>query len=167
MCSSCECVRLHIFCSSGPQLCFDQVVAAEAEAAPELRSNPGITNVSASLPDQLALPAGWIALYDAHGRLYYQNDASKTTQWEHPAKLPPGWVALRDDHGMVFYQNNATHVTQWEHPGLTAPPGPSSHAVATAIKAVQRALPEAILKDVCGANVTLHLGNRVCCALCF
>jgi hypothetical protein len=133
------------------------VVTSEGESAPVgLAADQG----RAVQPHGRPLPPGWIALQDPTGRVYYQNQTSKTTQWDHPSSLPPGWVALRDDNGATFYQNNATHITQWEHPGLTSPPGPSSHAVGNAIKAVQRALPLALLKDVYGSNATFHLGDR-------
>ena len=34
------------------------------------------------------LPAGWRERVDANGRTYYENDETRTTQWERPAMYP-------------------------------------------------------------------------------
>mmetsp|Transcript_15060 Transcript_15060/g.23579 ORF Transcript_15060/g.23579 Transcript_15060/m.23579 type:complete len:207 (-) Transcript_15060:381-1001(-) len=40
---------------------------------------------SVSKDKELPLPAGWSKAYTNDGKLYYKNDVTKSTQWEHPS----------------------------------------------------------------------------------
>ena len=78
------------------------------------------------------LPPGWIELSTPDGKTYYQNNITRTTQWEKPMiqqqsqqsppqssppqPLPHGWVKCITDNGQIYYQNNITQVTQWNRP---------------------------------------------------
>jgi hypothetical protein len=68
--------------------------------------------------------------------------------------LPSGWIALCGANGKVFYQNTVTRASQWEHPTLG-----SADVVREAAQALQRALPQAVPKDVYGGYATFHLDD--------
>ncbi len=62
-------------------------------------------------PDIGFLPAGWRAMRNAEGRIYYLQDQINDFTFEKP-KLPPlpaGWVAVLDTHGETIFVNQKTN----------------------------------------------------------
>lgn len=125
----------------------DHFTKAQPEVSMEEKGNDPVTTNepkdSMSLPvDTGVLPAGWEAVTDATGRVYFWHAASQTTQWERPSEespaddnddelasdavlpepvvaeieLEPGWQALEDDQGRTYFFHAASQTTQWERP---------------------------------------------------
>ncbi|XP_070202594.1 E3 ubiquitin-protein ligase NEDD4-like isoform X3 [Littorina saxatilis] len=65
------------------------------------------------------LPTGWEERIDQHGRTYYVNHNSRTTQWARPTAsrtLPTDWEERTDANGRSYYVNHRTRVSQWDFP---------------------------------------------------
>ena len=98
-------------------------------------------------PAGTALPDGWIENFDAaHGRAYYFNVYTQSSQWERPtatardertvtnssdvngsssqppvplSSLPKGWVSRLDaTYGIEYFFNIETRCSQWERPTM-------------------------------------------------
>eukprot|EP01083_Nonionella_stella_P196484 722940_1 len=80
---------------------------------------PNTTDVVVSTTTE-SLPPGWRQLQHFDGKIYYQNDITKQTQWEKPKpideSLPDGWRRVQGKDGKIYYQNDATKQSQWEKP---------------------------------------------------
>eukprot|EP01083_Nonionella_stella_P061932 161183_1 len=65
---------------------------------------------------------GWATAYQ-DGRVFYQNNITKQTQWDKPMissdELPYGWKTAYTKDGKLYYQNDLTKETQWEKPIAT------------------------------------------------
>jgi len=96
--------------------------AAQPQPQPQPQTQPEVQEtVTLSTSNNNQLPSGWEELYTADGKVYYQNNITKQTQWERPIipnsdQLPPNWVEVYTPDGKVYYQNNTTQTTQWERP---------------------------------------------------
>ena len=62
------------------------------------------------------LPYGWEMRVDRHGRHYYVDNNTRTSQWELPAQLPDNWEQRVDCCGRVYYVDHNTRDTVWFQP---------------------------------------------------
>ncbi|CAL8069596.1 unnamed protein product [Calicophoron daubneyi] len=66
------------------------------------------------------LPNGWEKRFDLHGRAYFVNHISRTTQWEDPrfqtSPLPPGWQMRTTPDGFPYYVNHEKQITTFDDP---------------------------------------------------
>eukprot|EP01084_Bolivina_argentea_P034555 63987_1 len=119
--------------SSVPKQSSEDIYGGTPGATPQDPSAPPNDDNNESLPD------GWSQAYTDDGRVYYQNDVTKQTQWEPPPKqeeankmnlndvaLPYGWSKAVNDDGKIYYQNDVTKQTQWEIPTQPTPYGPGT-----------------------------------------
>ena len=57
------------------------------------------------------------------GRIYYQNNKTKKTQWKKPEPLKPlpsGWRRGYTENGREYFLNDITQKTQWNFPSEPA-----------------------------------------------
>lgn len=68
-----------------------------AAPAPGRQRSGSVSVASATSDEHGPLPKGWVVLKNQAGRTYYQNNLTRTTQWERPVHprttpgLPDGW----------------------------------------------------------------------------
>ena len=70
--------------------------------------------------EEAALPAGWVKMEQADGKVYYYSRKLNSTQWDRPSSaacpLPQGWVQKKDEKGRAYYHNEKLGTNQWERP---------------------------------------------------
>eukprot|EP01083_Nonionella_stella_P010952 31134_1 len=89
--------------------------AAAQRAKPTATAGYGAqTNYSQA--NNWGLPRGTRVRKTAQGRLFFVNDATKSTSWEDPRPLPRGWRGGKTPQGRKFYINDATKTTSWSDP---------------------------------------------------
>jgi len=74
------------------------------------------STVNYSQSNNWGLPRGWRVKKTGGGRLFFVNDATKSTQWIDPRPMPSGWRSGKTPKGRTFYINDSTKHTQWDDP---------------------------------------------------
>ena len=65
------------------------------------------------------LPAGWRALKNTEGRIYYMEEHGKRFTFDKPQvpnALPPGWTSMLDDKGKPYYLDHNTRSSTYVSP---------------------------------------------------
>jgi hypothetical protein len=71
-----------------------------------------VTVIDAQFKRPTELPRGWVACKGADGKIYYQDNESKVTQWVIPTeRLPKGWRAMTARNGRTYYRDDTTKST--------------------------------------------------------
>eukprot|EP01084_Bolivina_argentea_P001251 2303_1 len=83
-------------------------------------SNMDASNNKSSEMNNEQLPSGWVKKFHVDGRIYYQNNITKQTQWNKPTveQLPYGWIMRVHHDGREYYKNTITKTTQWNKPTI-------------------------------------------------
>lgn len=80
-----------------------------------------------TLPEVGFLPAGWRAMQNKEGRVYYIQDHTGSFTFnkpEVPKTLPAGWVTVVDPNGKTMYHHPQLNISSYVSPVYgTAPPG--------------------------------------------
>ncbi|XP_033125340.1 E3 ubiquitin-protein ligase Su(dx)-like [Anneissia japonica] len=93
---------------------------------------PGVVDSSDPLGP---LPQGWEKRIDQHGRIYFVNHLTRTTQWEDPRTqgsqeqhteepLPEGWEIRYTKEGILYFVDHNTRATTFQDPRPGATKGP-------------------------------------------
>ncbi|XP_071958251.1 E3 ubiquitin-protein ligase Su(dx)-like [Antedon mediterranea] len=93
---------------------------------------PGVVDSSDPLGP---LPQGWEKRIDQHGRIYFVNHLTRTTQWEDPRTqgtqeqhtekpLPDGWEIRYTKEGVLYFVDHNTRATTFQDPRPGATKGP-------------------------------------------
>eukprot|EP01083_Nonionella_stella_P272419 923745_1 len=94
----------------------------QTDAQVEINSNPktGSDAVVVISPTPSALPYGWSEHTAADGRVYYQDNINKRTQWLPPTEevVLDGWCKRVTPDGKEYWVNSLSKATQWERPTM-------------------------------------------------
>ncbi|KAJ0985793.1 hypothetical protein J5N97_004149 [Dioscorea zingiberensis] len=125
----------HVSESMGSQKELPSYLKQRLKARGILKDEKDPESQTSSTTSSSKLPLGWAEAKDPiSGSLYFYNEKTGATQWEHPTEtttfsqssvispLPEDWEEASDvSTGQKYYYNTKTKMSQWERPNPSLP----------------------------------------------